>query len=175
MTKLIRSTMTCCLFLGILFLAAAPASPQSRAPIADQIAKAYGLDSFSQIEAIKYTWNAEIFGTNISHIWTWEPKTGKVTFEGKDKDGKPLNVTYVQSQINDAPANVKDQINPAFVNDQYWVLFPLHVSWDTSANVLDQGMQKLPIGNGRAKKVVVKYPPEAGGFTPGDTWDLYVG
>ncbi|HET9401137.1 MAG TPA: hypothetical protein VFO34_09310, partial [Candidatus Acidoferrales bacterium] len=47
--------------------------------------------------------------------------------------------------------------------------------WDTSANVLDQGMQKLPIGNGRAKKVVVKYPPEAGGFTPGDTWDLYVG
>lgn len=175
MTKLIRSCTIWCLSLGMFFLVATTASPQSRPAIADEIAKAYGLDSFSQIDAIRYTWNAQFPGANIAHTWTWEPKTGKVTFDGKDKDGKPVNVTYIQSQINNAPQNVKDQINPSFVNDQYWVLFPFHVSWDTSANVLDQGMQKLPIGKGTAKKVVVKYPPEAGGFTPGDTWDLYLG
>ena len=36
-------------------------------------------------------------------------------------------------------------------------------------------MQKLPLGKGSAKLIVVKYPSEAGGYTPGDTWDLYVG
>jgi hypothetical protein len=35
-------------------------------------------------------------------------------------------------------------------------------------------MQKLPLGDGSAEKVVVKYPSD-GGYSPGDTWDLYVG
>ena len=35
-------------------------------------------------------------------------------------------------------------------------------------------MQKLPLGKGSAKLVVVKYSSE-GGYTPGDTWELYVG
>jgi hypothetical protein len=41
--------------------------------------------------------------------------------------------------------------------------------------VTDDGIQKLPLGNGSARRVTVKYPTEAGGFTPGDTWQLYVG
>jgi len=35
-------------------------------------------------------------------------------------------------------------------------------------------MNKLPLGNASADRVVVKYPPE-GGYAPGDTWELYVG
>jgi len=31
----------------------------------------------------------------------------------------------------------------------------------------------LPLGNGSATMVSVKYPSE-GGYTPGDTWDLYL-
>jgi hypothetical protein len=112
---------------------------------------------------------------NIAHKWEWEPKTGRVSFEGKDKDGKPVKVTYLQSELNSQPANVKDQVQPSFVNDQYWFIFPFHAYWDTSADVQDMGMHKLPIGKGQAKHVVVKYRPEAGGYTPGDTWELFVG
>jgi hypothetical protein len=175
MTRLGNSTMICCLLFGVPGLA--PNSwAQNRLPILEQIAKTYGLDSYGQIEAIRYTWNGEVTGLfKASHSWEWEPKTGKVSYEGKDKDGKPVKATYVQSQINSAPANVKDEIAPAFVNDNYWLLFPLHAYWDTSATVTDKGMQKLPIGSGSADLVVVKYPAEAGGYTPGDTWDLYVG
>jgi hypothetical protein len=36
-------------------------------------------------------------------------------------------------------------------------------------------MQKLPLGKGSAKLVSLKYPPEVGGYTPGDTWDLFLG
>jgi hypothetical protein len=175
MTKLSSSNTICCLLFAVLVLA--PNSwAQNRPPVLEQIAKTYGVDSFGQIEAIRYTWNADITGLfKAAHVWEWEPKTGKISYEGKDKDGNPVKATYLQSQLNSQPANVREQIEPAFVNDNYWLLFPLHAYWDTSATVTDQGMQKLPIGSGSAELVVVKYPAEAGGYTPGDTWDLYVG
>jgi hypothetical protein len=173
MRNIRRLIMIGFLFCGMLALAAT-AWAQTRPAIAEQIAKTYGLDSWGQIDAIRYTWNAQFPGVNVSRTWTWEPKTGRVTFEGKDKDGKPVKATYLQSQLDSEPPNVKDEIEPNFINDQYWLVFPLHVYWDTSATVTDQGMRKLPLGQGTAKQVVVKYPAEAGGFTPGDTWELFL-
>jgi hypothetical protein len=173
MRKLARSMTFRLVVIGVLVLVGI-SSAQTRPPIAEQIAKTYGLDSWGQIEAIRYTWNAQFPGVNVARTWTWEPKTGRVTFEGKDKDGKPVKVTYLQSQLNTEPANVKDEIEPNFINDQYWLIFPFHVYWDNSSDVKDMGMQKLPIGQGTAKQVVVKYPAEAGGFTPGDTWELFL-
>jgi hypothetical protein len=149
---------------------------QQRDPIIEKIAKVYGIDSWDQVQAIRYTWNGEIPGLfKLSHAWEWEPKTGKITFEGKDKDGKPVKVTYDSSQLSSQSDQVKNEVEPAFVNDNYWLLFPFHAYWDKSAAVTDQGMKKLPIGTGSATLVSVKYPAEAGGYTPGDTWDLYVG
>jgi len=174
MTNANRATMIRLLAFVVLVLAASSWA-QKRPPIADQIAKTYGLDSFGQIEAIRYTWNAQFPGVNISRSWVWEPKTGQVSYEGKDKDGKPVKVTYNRSQLASQPDNVKNEIEPAFVNDQYWLLFPFHVVWDSSPNVEDAGMHKLPLGKGSAEQIVVKYPAEAGGYTPGDTWELYVG
>ena len=155
---------------------AATSGVQTHSPVADRIAKAYGLDSYGQVEAVRYTWNGEIPGLfKLSHSWTWEPKTNKVTYEGKDKDGKPVKVTYVRTDMSGQPDSVKNQVDPAFINDNYWAFFPFHAYWDTSATVTDNGMQKLPMGGGSADFVSVKYPAEAGGYTPGDTWDLYVG
>jgi hypothetical protein len=163
------------LSLGVVILAASSWA-QTRPPIIEEIGKAYGIDSFGQIDAIRYTWNGEIPGVfKLSHVWEWEPKTGKISYEGKDKDGKPVKVSYLESQLSSQPDSVKGGVEPAFVNDNYWLLFPLHANWDKSATVTDQGMKKLPVGAGSARLVVVKYPAEAGGFTPGDTWDLYVG
>jgi hypothetical protein len=176
MTKLGGSTTTCWVFLGALVLATTSLA-QTRAPIAEQLAKKYGLDSFGQVEAIRYTFHLQFPGVDVSRSWVWEPKTDRVSYEGKDKDGKPVKATYVRSQLIGEPANVKDEIDPAFVNDNYWLLFPLHVSWDYGADVQDLGMQPLPLGKGSAKRVVVKYPNprEGGGYTPGDTWELYLG
>jgi hypothetical protein len=173
MTKLARSTAIRGLFFGVLVLAATSWA-QTRPRIAEQISKTYGLDSFGKIQAIRYTFNAQLPGVNLSRSWVWQPQTDQVSYEGKDKDGKPVKVSYVRSQLNGEPANVKDEIDPAFVNDEYNLLFPLHVFWDSSADVQDVGMQKLPLGEGSAKRVVVKYPSD-GGYTPGDTWELYVG
>ena len=173
MAKLGRSTTIRFLVFGVLVLAATSWA-QTRPPIAEQIAKTYGLDSFGQIDAIRYTFNVQFPGLNASRSWVWEPKTGQVSYEGKDKDGKPVKATYLRPQLSSQSDAVKNEIDPAFINDQYWLLFPFHVYWDTSADVQDKGMQKLPLGQGSAELVPVKYPSE-GGYTPGDTWELYVG
>ena len=176
MTKLSRSTTIGWLLVGAMVLATTSRA-QTRAPIAEQLAKKYGLDSFGQVEAIRYTFHVEFPGVNVTRSWVWEPKADRVSYEGKDKDGKTVKVTYLRSQLGSAPANVKAEVDPAFVNDNYWLLFPLHVSWDYGADVEDMGSQPLPLGKGSAKRVAVKYPnpKEGGGYTPGDTWELFVG
>jgi len=160
------------LILGSMFLAASLWA-QQRPPVVEKLAKTYGFDSYGQVEAIRYTFNVQFPGVSVSRSWIWEPKTGQVTFEGKDKSGKPMKVTYLRSQLSSQAAEVKDEVDPNFVNDNYWLIFPFHVYWDASAAVTDEGMQKLPLGKGSAAKVVVKYP-SGGGYTPGDTWTLYV-
>jgi len=147
---------------------------QQRPPIAESMAKTYGLDSFGQIEGIRYTFNAERPGGGLSRTWEWNPKTDTVSYAGKDKQGKPVKITYQRSQLGSQSDAVKNQIDPAFINDQYWLLLPFHVVWDGGATVTDQGMHKLPLGNGSAERIVMKYPSQ-GGYAPGDTWELYVG
>jgi hypothetical protein len=160
-------------FTVSVLVLAATSGAQELPPVAEQMAKTYGLDSFGQIEKIRYTFNLEVPGAKVARTWEWEPKTGQVSYEGKDKDGKPVKATYQRSQLSSQSDAVKNEIDPAFINDQYWLLFPLHVAWD-GAKVTDEGMHKLPLGNGSAERVVVKYPSE-GGYAPGDTWELYVG
>ncbi len=170
----LRSTTIGVLLCGLLVLAA-NSWAQERAPILDQIAKTYGIDSWDQVEAVRYTWNADIPGLfKAAHKWEWEPKTNKVSYEGTDKDGKPVKVSYVRTDPGSQTDAVKNEVDPSFINDSYWTLFPFHAYWDKSASAIDQGKFNLPVGPGMAELVPIKYPAD-GGYTPGDTWDLYVG
>jgi hypothetical protein len=186
MTRLTHLKSTRFLVFGVVVLVATscvqkqppvperrPSVPEQGSSARERIAKTYGLDSFKQVEGIRYTSNFQFPGVNISRSWEWEPKTDKVSYEGKDKDGKPVKVTYMRSQLSNQPDAVKNEVDPAFVNDNYWLLLPFHVYWDQSPTVTDQGMNKLPLGDGSAELISVKYPAD-GGYTPGDTWELYV-
>ena len=161
------------LAFGMLLVLPASSTAQQSPPIAEQVAKTYGLDSFGQIEAIRYTWNVESPAGKVSRTWEWSPKTDTVSCEGKDKEGKPVKVGYQRSQLSSQSDAIKNIIDPAFVNDQYWFILPFHFVWD-GPTATDEGMQKLPTGDASAQRVVMKYPSE-GGYQPGDTWDLYVG
>ncbi len=173
MAKTSRVPVVGILLVGVL-CPAARLSAQQRPAIADQIAKTYGLDSFGQIEAIRYTFNVDTGPRKLSRSWMWEPKKDQVSYEGKDKTGNPLKVTYLRSELASQSAVVKDEVDPAFLNDQYWLLFPFHLVWDASAKVEDTGKHQLPLGKGSARRVVVTYPAQ-GGYTPGDVWELFVG
>jgi hypothetical protein len=162
------------LLFGLICLSV-PASAQQRPAVVDDVAKTFGFDSFGQIDAIRYTISIEL-GPKIKlkRSWVWEPKTDTITYDGPGPDKKPFKVTYKRSELASQDAFVKEKIDPAFYNDQYWLLFPFHMVWDTGATIEDAGMKQLPIGGGSAKKIVVKYPSQ-GGYLPGDTWILFVG
>jgi len=162
------------LFLAFMLLALPMASRAEDTPIAQQVAKTFGIDSFGQVETMRYTWNAELpDGRKIANKWEWSPKTDTVSYEGKDKAGNPVKVTYQRSKLDSQSDVVKKEVDPQFANDQYWVLLPFHLVWDGAA-ATDDGQQKLPIGDGSARRIAMKYPSE-GGYQPGDTWDLYIG
>jgi hypothetical protein len=159
-------------FISFCMLATPPSvcqAQQSSSTI--EIAKAYGLDSFEQIEAIRYTWNVDSPGGKVARTWEWNPKTDTVSYEGKDKEGKEVKASYKRSELSSQSDAIK-ALDPMFVNDQYWLLLIFHIVWDGVPGI-DEGAQKLPLGDGSAQRVVVKYPD--GGYQPGDTWDLYVG
>jgi hypothetical protein len=183
--KLKKSAIRILALTGVALGVAATARAGDIPPAAQEMAKTFGLDSWGQIEGLRYTWNAELPGAvkpfdggsgtiTISHKWEWDPKTGTITYEGKDMNGQPLKVTYQRSELSNQSDVVKNLVDPAFFNDQYWLLIPLHAIWDTSAKVTDEGMQKPTLAKeGSADLITVKYSG-ADGYTPGDTWDLYV-
>jgi hypothetical protein len=170
MTNLSRLGVIRLMASTMLLILPAVSGAQQLPTAAERMAKTYGLNSFEQVEAVRYTFT--IAGLVPPRTWEWNPKTDTVSYEGKDKDGKPLKVTYQRSQLDSQSDAIKTQIDPGFVNDQYWFLLPLHVAWD-GATVTDEGMHDTPLGKTPAELIVVKYA--SGGYSPGDTWDLYVG
>ena len=171
-------------FTALALVSAATARAGDIPPAAQEMAKTFGVDSWGQIEGLRYTWNAELPGAvkpfdggsgtiTISHKWEWDPKTGTISYEGKDMNGQPLKVTYQRSDMSSQSDVVKNFVDPAFFNDQYWLLIPLHAIWDTSAKVTDEGAQKPALLDDSADLISVKYTGNDG-YTPGDTWDLYV-
>ena len=170
MTSSSRLIVANFLALTLLLIVPATSGAQELPPVAKQTAKTFGLDSFGQVEAIRYTF--AIPGLVPPRTWEWHPKTDTVTYEGKDKGGKPVKVTYRRSDIESQSDTVKNDIDPSFVHDQYLLLLPLHVAWD-GANVTDEGMDETPLGKASAERIVVKYA--SSGYSPGDTYELFVG
>src|SRR5260370_1193016 len=113
MTNASRITIIRFLAFGVVVLAATVWA-QNRPPILEQIAKTYGLDSYGQIEAIRYTWNGEIHvgkdnrveylvfhhgGTKkpslVNATWAGYKKAGPLLFSTEHRgfaDGKPLHI-----------------------------------------------------------------------------------
>jgi len=169
--SIVRISVVSSLFLGLFLTSASLA--QDKPDIRHQIADAYGLSSWSQVDQIRYTFNFEAGPRKAARSWTWEIKTDKVTYEGPDGAGKPTKVTYARASM---PPDVVKDVDPNFINDQYWLLFPFHLVWDKATTVEDKGIAADPTGKtkGKVRKVVVTYP-KTGGYTPGDMYDLFVG
>jgi len=110
----------------------------------------------------------------LARSWTWDVKNDKVTYEGPDSAGKPTKVSYTRANM---PPDVVKDVDPNFINDQYWLLFPFHLVWDKDVTVEDKGLAADPTGKtkGKIRKVTVTYPKTGGGYTPGDMYDLFVG
>jgi len=66
------------------------------------------------------------------------------------------------------------KIDAKFINDTFWLLLPLHLSWSDDVKVRDMGEATTPLGKVKARRIRAAYPPDSGGYTPGDMYHLYV-
>jgi hypothetical protein len=135
------------------------------------IGQSYGAQYFDQIEQVQYTYNVRIGEQHNRRFWIWEPGSDRVTFDAMDYTDP---VTYFRRDLQIDSSNLLKSIDAWFINDNYWFLFPFHVARDTRTIIEDVGLRKLPMGEGKAFCVVVTYPAEAGGETPGDVYELYL-
>jgi len=143
--------------------------------MAEKVANAYGFKNFAKVKSVAFTFNVKTKGKVISRSWYWEPGTNKVTYKGSGKNGQPMTYSYVTGSI-DKKDTVRSFVDAKFINDQYWLLFPFHLIWDNKAEITDAGKRHYPINkNKEADCLIVKYPASAGGYTPGDIFELYIG
>lgn len=140
---------------------------------APTIAQAYGIDGWSQIERIDFTFNVQRPGRAepMSRQWSWWPNDTAVRLE---KEGQEP-IEYRRNELprmrlpSDHPIIQADR---QFINDSYWLLFPFQIVW-SNPEVSYEGEAPLPMGDTDAPKITVQYPEE-GGYTPGDAYDLYL-
>lgn len=145
-----------------------------RRSAAQEIASAYGLEGWDQIERIEFTFNVQAGDRRVQRHWTWDIAAGEVTRE--QEDSEPVSFPVADGSIM-LPVGVElsgesAKAHRQFVNDSYWFLFPFQIVW-SDPQVTDHGDTPLPIGDGEARKVTVQYAGK-GGYTPGDAYDLFV-
>jgi hypothetical protein len=141
---------------------------------ANQVAEAYGISGFNQIEAIRYTFNVQINAKRIQREWMFEPKTDRVSFKGLDPKGKPIAHTYLRGEMFEGNQSLNRKVDKWYINDHYWLFFPFHLKWDTDIELSYSVMEPLPIPPGQTNRIIVQYPA-TGGYTPGDIYELYYG
>lgn len=159
-----RLTVALLLSLFAFSLHAADLTPAETA--ANWIADAYGLRGFDQVSSLTYTFNVRLPDKTVSRQWIWEPGDDRVTLVRPDG-----NVTYQRSRLGTDESRRK--IDAQFINDQYWLLFPLHLVWDRDATLtLSPEPEEVPGGEVKARRLTIQYPDQ-GGYTPGDAYDVF--
>lgn len=158
-----------------IYLLAALCAPAAAGTIADaarvRIAQEYGLNSWDRVEELRYTFNVRAGEREVRRSWIWRVKERTVSFRDEIAGGD--RYTYSRDDVGDEPSDELRKVDHRFINDQYWLLFALHIAWDTDATAVVDHEQPLPIGEGTGTKVTVQYPPE-GGYTPGDAYDVFL-
>ena len=154
------------LFLTILFLSIATINAQNAAmDIAKKVASAYGIDNYKNAKAMTFTFNVKRDTSVTFRSWNWNIAENIVTMSTpKEK------VTYRRDTIQSAAMKSVDQ---KFINDQYWLIFPFHLIWDSGSTLTTKENQLSPISKKEQTMLTVQYNNKDG-YTPGDAYDLYL-
>ena len=160
-------------FLGVIFFGSLLAL-QGGQPLSKEVAKKYGVDNFSKIKSIEFTFNVKAGSRESARKWLWMPKSNQVTFWGKYKDGKEIKYSYTRTKISEVKNEKTKWVDERFINDEYWLLFPFHLVWDKNVDIENAGIKKFPMGEGKGECLIVKFAKNVG-YTPGDIFELYIG
>lgn len=167
------------LFVFILFIACqqpksdkdANASDQQKKQtltVSDKIAKAHGLANWDDVDSLTYQFNVEMKGETVAkRMWKWEPGLDEVTMLDTAIDSLE-SITYNRAEKEDFK-----EIDQKFINDQYWLIYPFHIVWDDNIDKSINENVEAPISGQKMTEITVNYDDKTG-YTPGDTYKVYV-
>lgn len=150
------------LLLAILSLCVLLPGASGDKSLEQTLLKAHGLDAFDRIEEIRFTFVVERATGNTERRWEWRPATGDVTLTDAAAS-PPTMISYNRNAMDGAPEAVATA-DRRFINDSFWLMWPLHASWADDAQ----------LSRNEDGAVVLAYPPDGGGYTPGDKYVVTV-
>lgn len=162
-----RTSLLLVSFLGLI--SACTPTPEMPDTLPFQVAKAYGIENFDQVKSIAYTWNVQRDSVTVfSRDWKWNVKDNTVYYSGVD-----TTLTYSLT------ADSLPEVDHAFINDKYWLMFPFQLAWDSEYTYEIEENVTSPLNGTPSTKLTIHYnagePKASGmGYTPGDAYDLYL-
>ena len=135
----------------------------------EQVAYEYGAENWDQIKSISYTFVIEREDTTIKRKWRWLPPKDSVYYSYRSGDSV-INIAFKKSTL-DTTSEAMINADMRFINDQYWLLFPLQIMWN-EVETEEIASQPAPISGQNATQLNVKFGN--GGYTPNDVYELYI-
>ncbi len=158
--------MKYCILLSCFFALISCNQSSSENEIGHQIAIANGIDNFKKVQMLEFIFNVQRDTAKASsRHWQWFPKINEVVFI--------TDSNTTRFKRNDTTTQDLKKLNARFTNDEYWLLYPYHLSWDKGFELIDSGMKMAPISGKSLQKITTKYN-DKDGFTPGDMYDIYI-
>ncbi len=123
--------------------------PTAKNNMGHKIAVANGIENFKKVKMLEFTFNVQrdTLPPSSRH-WQWYPQTneavlltdsGNIRFKRTDTSTKELK-----------------KLNARFTNDEYWLLYPLHLSWDKGFEMRDSTMRMAQISGKKMRKIAAK-------------------
>ncbi|MES2892203.1 MAG: hypothetical protein V4725_09335 [Bacteroidota bacterium] len=132
---------------------------------AAKIAAAHGIAEFDKIKSLDFTFNVEKDSAHMHRRWKWFPQENRViSYDQNDS---------VDFKRMDTSSALLKKLNAQFTNDEYWLIFPLHLKWDKGYTWSGGDTTTGITTTSALRKYTVQYNNKDG-FTPGDMYDLFV-
>lgn len=161
---------TALLFTALLAGAAsAQAQTLDHATLESRIAAAHGADRWAEVSRVSFDFVVARDGkVGMRRSWDWHPIAGTASLtEGSNGTSTTINLA-------DANTEAARTVKSKWINDTFWLFFPIHAVWGTDDQFTDHGEAPSPIAGKPTRMVTLAYKPEGGGVTPGDAYDLYL-
>ncbi|MEZ5988778.1 MAG: hypothetical protein R3F30_06590 [Planctomycetota bacterium] len=159
--------LTCCLVLGACASGPADRTVDRSPSLAKEIARIYGADHWDEVVELGFTFEVKRSdGQVVRRQWTWDRVKELVTLH---RDGADHTIHYGHPRDEG-----ERKLDAAFLNDSFWLLFPLHLDWDDGITIAeDRARSPFMPSDEPVPRLRVRYSAR-GGYTPGDAYDLYV-
>jgi hypothetical protein len=128
----------------------------------EKLANANGYQNWDAIQEIRFSFNVNNQGKEFKRNWRWLTKDEKVFMS---VEGEEVGI--------DLNKNPDKDVHQAFINDSYWLVFPFQLMWTDGYEYEVNEKRISPINEIELTELVINFD-DKGGYTPGDTYKLYI-